>query len=384
MWLIVRRLSLKSRGLLDDAAVANDIHRGTAYRLQNQLAMRCPECKAVNEANAAVCQSCGLILLKATEQPAAQAILAAMPPAPKRRSEDFAVERRRKSDRETAQCKFCDGTIRMRAVRCKHCGEILNEDYYRERAQRLRSRINYASWVAYLFGLGALLIFRPVGLISIAAGLALSIVYYAVPVEPESKEKKRSFFRFLGRQLKMERVHVPIPTMRNKKLVLVGTPLVAALVGYSANLFLLQEPMNDVLKESSAFQGMNVSTHYEYWVVPGVVVYDLRALSVRQTPIDVHTALLEFAKKVKDRRYSRVELSYKGIEKFSISGAAFQRLGEEYAKKNFDYVLYTFPKLFHTEDGVRLPATTSDRDGLLQFHRAWYGDDPMTHTVNSL
>lgn len=346
--------------------------------------MRCPECKAENEANAAVCHSCGLILLKASEQPAAQAILAAAPQAPRRRAEDYAGQKRRASDHETAQCKFCDGTVGAKAIRCKHCGEILNEDYYRERAQRLRTRINYASWVAYLFGLGALLLFRPVGLASIAAGLALSIVYYAIPVEPAifSKDRKPSFFRFLKRQLRMERVHVPIPTMRNKKLVLVGTPLVAALVGYSANLFLLQEPMNDVLKENSAFTGMQVSTHYEYWVVPGVVVYDLRELSFRQTPIDVHTAFLEFAKKLRNKRYSRVELSYKGVAKFSIDGASFRRLGVEYANKNFDYVLYTFPRLFHAEDGAKVPPKTiSDRDALLQFHKEWYGNDPLTRTV---
>lgn len=63
------------------------------------------------------------------------------------------------------------------------------------------------------------------------------------------------------------------------KLVFVGTPLVAALIGYSTNLFLLQEPVNDILKESKAFNGMEVSAHYQYWVVPGVVVYDLQGLS---------------------------------------------------------------------------------------------------------
>lgn len=350
--------------------------------------MRCPECKAENQANAAVCGNCGLILLKATEQPIAQAILAAAPLAPRRRAEDFAGERRRATDRETAQCKYCDGTVKTKAVRCKHCGEILNEDYYRERAHRLRSRINYASWVAYLFGLGALLLFRPVGLLSIAAGLGLSIVYYAIPVEPDllaRKGKRPSFFRFLGRQLRMERVHVPIPAMRNKKIVLVGTPLVAALVGYSANLILLQQPMNDILKESSSFRGMEVSAHYEYWIVPGVIEYDLRELSFRQTPIDVHTAFLEFAKKLRSKRYSRVDLSYKGVTKFSIDGNSFRRLGEEYANKNFDFVLYTFPRLFHAEDGAKVPsASMSDRDALMQFHKEWYGEDPLTHTVNGL
>ena len=108
------------------------------------------------------------------------------------------------------------------------------------------------------------------------------------------------------RQFRMERVAIPIPALRNKKLIFVGTPLIAALIGYSANYFLLQEPVNDILKESSAFQGMKVSAHYQYYVVPGVVVYDLEGLSARQTPLDVQTALLEFAKKVKEKRYSRV------------------------------------------------------------------------------
>jgi predicted nucleic acid-binding Zn ribbon protein len=331
--------------------------------------MHCPECHASYEAGATVCNSCGLILLSAE--------------APKRRAEDFASQRRRAADLAIS-CQFCHGEIDGKAIRCKHCGEIVNEDYYRDRAKRLRARVNYASWVAYIFGLGALLVFRPVGLLSIAAGLLLSIAYYAIPVEPPQAitGKKQSLGARLRRQLKLERVAIPIPHLKNKKLIFVGTPLVAALIGYSANVFLLQEPMNQVLRENSAFSGMQVSTHYEYWVVPGVVVYDLRDLSLRQTPIDVHTAFLEFAKKLRDRRYRRVELSYHGISKFEIDGSAFHRLGEEYARRNFDFVLYRFPRLFRSTNGkAAIPQNESDRDALLQFHRQWYGSDQMTRSV---
>ena len=330
--------------------------------------MRCPECNSLNEATATSCSSCGLLLFQAL---------------PKRRSEDYAGQKRRAADKESAICRFCDGEIPVNAIRCMHCSEIINDEYYRQRAAKLRSRINYASWVAYLFGLGALLVFRPVGLLSIAAGLLLSILYYAIPVEPppSAKQKRRSSLSTLIRkQLRMERVSIPIPALRNKKLVFVGTPLIAAIVGYSANLVLLQEPMNDVLKNNAAFQGMEVSTHYQYWIVPGVVVYDLKSLSVEQSPIDVHTAFLEFAKKLKAKRYSRVELSYQGVTKFSIDGASFSQLGQEYAKKNFDYVLYSFPRLFRARDGSQ-PIGTSGRDALMDFHRKWYGDDPMTRKV---
>ncbi len=330
--------------------------------------MYCPECNTNSEAGATACPSCGLLLL--------------IPAAPRRRSEDFASKRRRAADRDVVLCQFCQGEIFASAIRCKHCGEIVNDDYYRERAHRTRGRVNYASWVAYVFGLGALLLFRPVGLVSIAAGLLLSILYYAIPVEPPqvAARKQSGLSARLRRQLKLERVAIPIPHLRNKKLVFVGTPLIAALIGYSANLFLLQEPMNDILRSKASFGGMEVSAHYEYWIVPGVVVYDLRELSFRQTPIDVHTAFLEFAKKLRARRYNRVELSYRGTAKFEIEGAAFRRLGEEYAKRNFDYVLYTFPRLFHAV-GHAPSASASERDALVQFHRQWYGQDQLTRTV---
>ena len=330
--------------------------------------MRCPECQAMNEADAAACSNCGLLLLNA---------------APKRRSEDFAGQRRRASDLESVRCRFCDGPIGSEAVRCRHCGEVVDEDFYRERAQRLRSRVNYASWVLYLFGLGALLVFRPVGVLSIAAGLLFSIVYYAIPVEPPATAgsgRKNSLGGFLRRQLKLERVAIPLPAFRHKKLVFVGTPLVAALIGYSANLLLLQEPVNDILRENAAFRGMEVSAHYQYWVVPGVVVYDLKELSFRQTPIDVHTAFLEFARELKEKRYQRVDLSYRGKTKFTLDGASFAQLGHEYEKRNFDFVLYKFPGLFTPAQNGPVNAST-ERDALLEFHRRWYGEDVLTKTV---
>ena len=332
--------------------------------------MQCPECHSYNDTLTGACPSCGLLLVNLK---------------PKRRAEDQAAQKRRKNDQETGSCPYCSGDISPKAVRCRHCSEIVDDEYYRERAQRLRSRVNYASWVAYLFGLGALLVFRPVGLVSIGTGLLLSILYYAIPVEPPATKRnpnRPTLGRRLARQFKLERVSIPIPALRKKRLVFIGTPLMAAIIGYSANLFLLQEPMNDVLRENAAFRGMKVSAHYEYWVVPGVVVYDLRELSFRQTPIDVHTALLEFAKKMRDSKLKRVELSYRGTTKFSIQGDAFHRIGDEYAKRNFDYVLYTVPKLFDSVgNAAPAAAADTDRDALLKFHRRWYGEDQLTKSV---
>jgi len=340
-----------------------------ATRLQLLMPMRCPECNTPYEANAAACSRCGLLLLNL---------------APHRRSEDLSTKKRRAAD-QMAPCKFCGSEIPLNAIRCRQCSEIVNDDFYRERAQRTRARINHASWVAYIFGLGALLVFRPVGLVSIGAGLLLSILYYAIPVEPPASKrnprKRISLWQRIRQQTKMERVAISIPNLPKRKIVFIGTPLIAAIIGYSANAVLLQQPVNDVLRENAAFAGMDVSAHYQYYVVPGVVVYDLRTIGVRQTPIDVHTAFLEFAKKLRDKRYKRVELSYRGTTKFSIDGASFHKIGEEYTKRNFDYVLYTVPRLFHREGSPAAPSATSDRDALLQFHRQWYGNDQLTRSV---
>src|SRR5258706_4100724 len=135
--------------------------------------MRCPECHVLNESDAAVCTNCGLILLKKVVEQASQ-----------RRAEDYAGYKRRARDKQVTPCPFCHGDITMSVVRCRHCSEIVDDDYYRARARTTRSRVNYASWVAYLFGLAALLVFRPVGVVSIGAGLPLSILYYAIPAEP--------------------------------------------------------------------------------------------------------------------------------------------------------------------------------------------------------
>ncbi len=333
--------------------------------------MHCPECNTPYEANAASCSNCGLLLLNL---------------APHRRAEDLGTKKRRAAD-QMAPCKFCGSDIPLNAIRCRQCSEIVNDDFYRERSQRTRSRINHASWVAYIFGLGALLVFRPVGLVSIGAGLLLSILYYAIPVEPPSSKqnprKRLSLWQRIRQQTKLERVSISIPNFPKRKLVFVGTPLIAAIIGYSANVILLQQPVDDVLRKSSAFAGMEVSAHYQYYMVPGVVVYDLRTIGIRQSPIDVHTAFLEFAKKVRDNRYKRVELSYRGTTKFSIDGASFHQIGDEYAKRNFNYALYKVPHLFHREGSTAAKPSSSDRDALLQFHRQWYGDDQLTRSVSN-
>ena len=240
---------------------------------------------------------------------------------------------------------------------------------------RRRSRINYASWVAYVFGLITFLIFRPAGVIAIGAGLLLSIAYYAIPVERPAQPVTRSRWSRLKlwarTQLAFERVAVPIPLphLSRRRLVFVGSPLLVAFLGFLVNFFLLQQPMNEVVRQNRALSGVRVSTHYKYWVVPGVIVYDLKGVEGPQSRLDVHTVLLEYARRMKDRSISRVDLMFQGTRKFSIPGKTFRRLASEYEKQNYAWVLFDFPRLVSGRD------EGGDREALLEFHNRWYAGE---------
>lgn len=325
--------------------------------------MRCPECKAANEAAASFCSTCGLILFKVK--------------SPQRRAEDHAQERRRSADLAVAECRFCKGRVPAGAVRCMHCSQFLDEELARTLMQRRRAQINYASWVLYLLGLFALLIFKPVGFLAIAAGLALSILYYALPADPISLDGQ-SFFRTFWQQLRVERVAVPVPAMRKRKLIFVGTPLLAAIAGFLANYLILQRPMNQILEQNAAYRGMKVSTHYQYWIVPGVLVYDLRSLDNDLDPLHVHTALLQYAQKQKTSDYERVELHYRGEAKLWMDGTTFKRIGEEYGKRNFKFALFDFTKMVKSANAqVELKDVRDPNESLVQFHRIWYANDEL-------
>ena len=327
------------------------------------MTMHCPECGVSNESDRSACSGCGLLLFNVKTI--------------KRRQEDVLHQKRRNSDASKIECPFCQGEVHVGALHCKHCGQIVSEEYRQAIAQRRRSQINYASWVAYIFGLVILLFFRPVGLLSIGAGMLLSIVYYAIPVEtwsPRRKQpRKRSLLQFLKRQFRVERTAIPLPRFGSKKLIFMGTPVLAMLIGFAANFVFLQRPMDKILHENDAFRGMRVSAHYEYWVVPGVVVYDLKTVGAKQTPLDVHTAFLEYAKKLQNTKFRRVELSFRGTKRFDIDGEVFHKIGHEYQKKNFAYVLFDFPRLLHppVTDGK---GGDDSRQALIEVHKAWYGE----------
>lgn len=333
--------------------------------------MRCPECRSINAEDAAACAGCGLMLFKLDQ--------------PKRRAEDQAAVGRRASDARRIECPSCGSSLAPGVLRCPHCTFVVSTDFRRRIIDRRRAQINYASWVAYLGGLALFILFKPAGLALIGIGLILSVLYYAIPAhipdeEIEAAGQGSALWLRIVRQLRLERVMLPIPHVRKARLVLVGTPVLAVAVGYMANFLILQRPMNDILRENASFAGMSVNTHYKWWLVPGEVVYDLRSPGDELGPLHVQAALLEFARSRAHASDREVELQWRGDTRFTIAGNDFRDIGRRYANGDFQYALLALPRLVIPASGdAELPQDS--REALQEFHRIWYGADletPMT------
>lgn len=157
-----------------------------------------------------------------------------------------------------------------------------------------------------------------------------------------------------------------------------------ALAVASVNYVNLQRPLSQVLQEDSRNKGIEVFAHYKYFVVPGVLVYDLRAVQGTSSPIDVTRVLLQFAQRQQDRQFKSVELSYRGQDKFVLQGEYFRQLGHEYGKQNAAYTLRTLPEHVYRPDGKRafgqwsgglLGVLARQMEDFGSWHRAWYIDE---------
>ncbi|MGX4640871.1 hypothetical protein [Massilia sp. SYSU DXS3249] len=166
--------------------------------------------------------------------------------------------------------------------------------------------------------------------------------------------------------------------------ILAGTIFTAVLVIGAPNYINLQYAMSQVQKADSRNEGIQVFVHYEYFVNPNVLIYDLRDVSGTSSPMDVTRVLLQYAEQQKARSFKAVQLSHRGHEKFMLEGGYFQELGREYGKQNPAYTLRTLPENLYKSDGSRafgswtggmLGVLGRQMEDFMTWHRSWYIDE---------
>ena len=167
-----------------------------------------------------------------------------------------------------------------------------------------------------------------------------------------------------------------------KKVVLFVAIVAAVIAGL--NYFNLHRLMMKVLQDDSRNDGIEVWCHYDTFVLPQGLVFDLRVVSAGNSQADVFRVLLQFAEAMKSAEFETVHLKYRGVPKFQLSGSYFRKLGEEYERQNPAYTMRTFPQNLQLPDGSS--AYSEWRGGLLgvlqrqtedfsDFHRRWYVND---------
>lgn len=169
--------------------------------------------------------------------------------------------------------------------------------------------------------------------------------------------------------------------MSRHRIYLIAIPLIVIAVVAGANYALLQRHLAAVLEADPRNKGIEAFAHYEMYILPSTLVFDLKAVSPTNSPADVSRVLLQFAQTQKEASFSLVKLAHQGTVKFQLKGEYFRTLGQEYGVQNPVYTMRTFPENVFRLDGS--PAFSTWTGGLLgvvvkqmedfnEFHKQWY------------
>jgi hypothetical protein len=167
------------------------------------------------------------------------------------------------------------------------------------------------------------------------------------------------------------------------RFFLAASGLIVVTIG-AVNYFLLQYPMSQILKEDGRNDGMQVYTHFKYFVNLTVLVYDLRNVPGDASPMDVTRVLLQYAERQQNRSFSRIQLSHQGTGKFLLQGEYFKKLGQEFKQQNPAYTLRTLPEnllkidgsaAFGTWTGGLFGVLNKQLEDFSDWHRDWYVSD---------
>lgn len=170
-----------------------------------------------------------------------------------------------------------------------------------------------------------------------------------------------------------------------KKIVIILIFLVAGVIGlFTVNYLMLGKPMEDVPKSDPRNSGIHIAAHYKYYLIPSVLVLDMKEVSSEKSPADVFRVFLQYASEIQQMEFETVNLNSKRKTKFILKGSYFRELGEEYDFQNPVYTMRTFPENVYTLDGQKafpswtgglLGVTGKQVEDFTEFHKQWYIDD---------
>jgi hypothetical protein len=153
---------------------------------------------------------------------------------------------------------------------------------------------------------------------------------------------------------------------------------------YGVNYFQLQTQMNQILNSDPRNKGIDVSVHYKNYINISTLVYDLKSVSDNNSMADVFRVFMHYANKIENKKFDKVELSFRGNTKFIVKGDYYNRMGKEFPQQNPIYIIRTFPENLYRIDGSNaypkwsgglIGVVSKQMEDFNNVHKLWYIDD---------
>ena len=171
----------------------------------------------------------------------------------------------------------------------------------------------------------------------------------------------------------------------NKKVIAIPLIMLGILGGvFGFNYFTLTKPLDSVLKSDYRNNGIEVSAHYENYVNPNVLVFDIKNIDLKNSAADVFRVFWQYSSELKTKSFDKIILSSKGQSKFYILGSHFTEIGRGYGIQNPVYIVRTFPenvykmsgsKAFDSWTGGVLGVSIKQLENFNDFSKKWFIDD---------
>lgn len=156
---------------------------------------------------------------------------------------------------------------------------------------------------------------------------------------------------------------------------------------YLYNFAAIIQPVANKISDDTRNEGIVIDVHYKYYVQPNILVFNLKNIPVDKAAADIFRCFLQTSLTLKNNKFEKIELQYKGITKFILNGDYFGQLGSEFGEQNPVFTMRTFPEnLYSTtgesayskwEGGV-LGVFSKQMEDFNDFNKKWYLDDMMS------
>ncbi len=153
---------------------------------------------------------------------------------------------------------------------------------------------------------------------------------------------------------------------------------------YLFNYLTLIQPVQERIDSDNRNSGIEIDLHYRNYIIPNVLVFNLKNVSNDKAAADVFRVLLQTTSALNEKDFESIELAFKGTSKFKLKGSYFKELGKEYETQNPVYTMRTFPENLNDMKGQAaysewtgglLGVLNKQMEDFNDFNKKWYLDE---------